>query len=774
MVQADVFAGMNDRQKVAIAHLKGPLLVIAGAGSGKTRVITHRIANLIQHGVKPDQILAITFTNKAAGEMRERVWNLLQIETPWITTFHSAGLRILKLEEDNLGFEHPFTILDEDDQKRMIRKLLKTMDLDQDGPDLRYVQAQISRWKNRLKTPGQLDPQNPGDEQLVQIYYNYEQIKKQECVLDFDDLLLLPVQMFKQNEELLEKYREKFPYILIDEYQDTNMAQYAFIRQLGAHGNVCATGDPDQAIYGWRGADISNILDFEKDFPGCEQVLLEENYRSTKHILQAAQHVVEHNTQRKDKTVFTENVYGDPITLITVDDNNEESKAIAIRCRSLQQKGRDFKDMAVFYRVNSQSRMLEEEFIRQDIPYRIVGGTRFYDRLEVKDVLAYLKLLINPRDTVSFERIVNTPARGIGEKTLALIQDVCIDAGVGFHELLMENELTNRVAVGRSARAIKDLAHLWRRMQTLPREQASYCIGEIIEMTGLEEYYRNRDVGEKGEERVVNIFELQTAAESHGGIAPFLEHVALFTSVDQRAQDANEVLLMTLHASKGLEFPVVFISGCEQGVLPLVRKGIDCDYEEERRLMYVGITRAMEELYISRAVHRVQYGETKRNPPSMFLAEIPNESIRHRDATGRVLHSYGHDQVKDGPSYPDSSLAAVKIEKPTAKGGKELLAQLQNSGAVTSGAALAAALRSGESSQGDGKRKPVVEEGAPIALDGDPFAADDEVIHSTMGEGKVLKLSGPKGDRKITVNFTRGGVKELLLSFAIARMRKKE
>lgn len=774
MVQADVFTGMNPNQRDAIGHIKGPMLVVAGAGSGKTRVITHRIANLIQHGVKPDQILAITFTNKAAGEMRERVWNLLQIQTPWITTFHSAGLRILKLEEDQLGFEHPFTILDEDDQKRMFKKLLKSMGFEKDqGPDIRYLQAQISRWKNRLKTPELIHPNNPADEQLVQIYYNYEKVKKDECVLDFDDLLLLPVRMFRENQELLEKYREKFPYILIDEYQDTNQAQYAFIRLLAEHQNVCATGDPDQAIYGWRGADISNILDFEKDFPGCKQVLLEQNYRSTKYILRAAQNVVEHNTQRKEKKTFTANADGERITLITVDDNQEESRAIATRCKILKEKhDRMYRDMAVFYRVNAQSRTIEEEFIRQDIPYRIVGGTRFYDRLEVKDVLAYMKLLVNPRDMVSFERIVNTPARGIGDKTLQLLHDICIDAGVGFHELLMEDELLNRVAVGRSARAIRDLAQLWRRMQGLPRENAAFCIGEIITMTSLEEHYRARDPGEKGEERVVNIYELQTAAESHGSVEAFLDHVALFTAMDTRPQDMNEVLLMTLHASKGLEFPVVFIAGCEQGILPLVRKGVDCDYEEERRLMYVGITRAMEELYISRAVHRVQYGETKRNPPSMFLAEIPDDCIRHRDATGRVAETYYTRGAQEGPSYPEESLAALSVGKTAAKDGKELIDNLRQAGALTSGAALAASLRSGESAQGHGKRKAGQNKDEAIALPGDPYAAGDEIIHSSLGEGTVVALSGPAGDRKITIDFVRGGRKEILLSFAQKRMSK--
>ncbi|MFW5830356.1 MAG: ATP-dependent helicase, partial [Planctomycetota bacterium] len=393
----DVLGGMNPNQARAVAHIDGSLLVVAGAGSGKTRVITHRIANLIQHDVRPDRLLAITFTNKAAGEMQERVLKLLGLHTPGICTFHSAGLRILKVEHEAAGLPEQFTIVDQDDQRTLLRALIKEGKL-QDILDERYVGWQISQWKNDLRRPDDVHVADEREDDVLRLYRRYHDLMREDHLLDFDDLLMLPVQLFSGDEQLRKRWCERFPYILIDEYQDTNKAQYQLVRLLGSHGNVCATGDPDQAIYGWRGADINNILDFERDFPGCTTVLLEQNYRSTKTILQAAQAVVEHNQQRKDKRIFTDNDQGRPITLITVDDHYEEAKAIAIRCGSLHEReGRDYGDIAVFFRTNAQSRVLEEEFIRRDIPYILIGGTRFYDRREIRDMLAYLRLLVNPR-----------------------------------------------------------------------------------------------------------------------------------------------------------------------------------------------------------------------------------------------------------------------------------------------------------------------------------------------------------------------------------------
>ncbi|MBA3937351.1 MAG: UvrD-helicase domain-containing protein, partial [Planctomycetes bacterium] len=385
----DVFKGMNDFQREAIAHLEGPLLVVAGAGSGKTRVITHRIANIIQHGVRPDRVLAITFTNKAAGEMQERVERLMGLKTPWITTFHSAGLRLLKLESARVGFAHPFSVMDEDDQKRLYKRIFKELKLDPKMVDPRKIIWRISQWKNQLVDIAKFEPNDDIDIWAQQCHVLYAKLCQEECLVDFDDLLVKPVRLLENDEELRRKYVDRFPYILIDEFQDTNQVQYRLIRLLGSHGNICATGDPDQAIYGWRGADIENILNFEKDYDPCKTVLLEENYRSTKVILRAAQGVVSHNTKRKDKTIRTNNDEGRPLLLLAVDDEVDESLAVAAAIDRMQQKqGRHLSDMAVFYRTNAQSRVLEDGLRRRGIPYRIVGGTRFYDRREVKDLLA--------------------------------------------------------------------------------------------------------------------------------------------------------------------------------------------------------------------------------------------------------------------------------------------------------------------------------------------------------------------------------------------------
>jgi len=752
----DVLSGMNPRQAEAVAHINGPLLVIAGAGSGKTRVITHRIANLIQHDVRPDGILAITFTNKAAGEMQERVQRLLGLQTPWICTFHSMGLRILKMEYKAAGLaDHP-VIIDDNDQRTLYKGIIKENGWEEEiNP--RAACWQISAWKNKLLTPNDISPGSDQEDVLKRCYQRYHELIRERNLLDFDDLLLLPVQMLRNNPELRARYQERFPYILIDEYQDTNSAQYEVVRLLGAHQNVCATGDPDQAIYGWRGADIRNILHFERDFPGCKTVLLEQNYRSTSLILQAAQGVVEHNLERKDKTCFTANGAGEALNLITVDDEKDEAMAIAVRCQKLHERGRPLHEMAVFYRTNAQSRILEEEFIRREIPYQLIGGTRFYERLEVRDVLSYLRLLVNPREIMSFERIVNVPARRIGKKTMNQLRDFCGNEGISFHELFSKDDLLDRVAVGRSARTLRDFALFWRRWQRSDRSDPAGCIHQLIDVTALDEHYRNRDPGDIGEARILNIEELISAAEGHNDVEAFLEHVALFTNTDRRTQ-LDQVILMTLHASKGLEFPVVFISGCEQGLLPLIHKGREADIEEERRLMYVGITRAMEELYLSRAVCRQTMGEFKRNPPSMFLSEIPDECIAHRNRSGRKPPPV---KTSDGPRYPSDSRAGALL------GGKvtgNTLERLQAAGTLTTGAALLDAVRAGGAT-GSSVTKPRPSE-EPVIFDTDPYLPGDRIEHALFGPGTVIECKGREAARDVVITFDEGGMKKLQLAFA--------
>ena len=760
-----VFKGMNEFQRQAIAHLDGPLLVVAGAGSGKTRVITHRIANIIQHGVRADRILAITFTNKAAGEMQERVERLLGLKTPWITTFHSAGLRILKLEQAKVGFAHPFSVMDEDDQKRLYKRIYKDLRLDPKVADPRKIIWRISQWKNQMEDIAQVAPNDDLDIWAKQCHVLYARLCQEECLVDFDDLLLKPVRLFEGDEELRRKYIDRFPYLLIDEFQDTNQVQYRLIRLLAEHRNICATGDPDQAIYGWRGADIENILNFERDFAPCLTVLLEQNYRSTKTILRAAQGVVANNTKRKDKTIRTDNIDGKPLQLLAVDDEMDESLAVSAAIERFHKQGRKLAEMAIFYRTNAQSRVLEDGLRRRGVPYRIVGGTRFYDRREVKDLIAYLKLLVNPRDRISLERIANIPKRGIGESTLEQLFTIAEEEALSAHEMLEREELLDRVAVGRAAKPLKDLSRVWRMLRKLPLGSPAACVRGVIELAGLEQHYFASEEAGEGAERVANIREVITASEQYheahpeGGLPGFLELVALVTDADMAERergDVDQLTLMTLHAAKGLEFAVVFITGCEQGVLPLERMGQTADLEEERRLMYVGITRAKEELYLSRARCRMQYGQTFRNEPSIFLGEIPDDCFESRDATGRRTLPEG-DHVRGSSVRAREHSGAVQ-----ALAGKAALDAAMAMG-ITTGLDLKAASR----------REKKVYYDAPQVLEDDPYRPGDPITHSVFGAGTVLAMKGPRDGRTILIEFDGHGAKELQMSFAAGKLSRR-
>lgn len=766
-MQVDVFKDMNDYQREAIASMEGPLLVIAGAGSGKTRVITHRIANIIQHGTRPDRVLAITFTNKAAGEMKERIERLLNLKTPWITTFHSAGLRIMKLEMARLGFAHPFSVMDEDDQKRLYKRIYKELKLDPKVVEPRKIIWRISKWKNELENIPAFQPNDDVDIWAQQCHVLYSKLCQEECLVDFDDLLLKPVRLFESDEELRQKYMARFPYILVDEFQDTNRVQYRLLRQLSDHRNICATGDPDQAIYGWRGADLTNILSFEQDYAPCKKVLLEENYRSTKVVLRAAQGVVSNNTQRIDKVIRTNNDEGKPLSLLAVDDEIDESLAIAAAVDRMRDKGRRLTTMAVFYRTNVQSRVLEDGLRRRGIPYRIVGGTRFFDRREVKDVLAYLKLLVNPVDRVSFERIANVPARGLGEGTLDHLFEFADEHEVALYELLERDEWLERVAVGRTAKALKEMSRMWRMLRTLPLGSPATCVRSVIDLTGIEGHYLKTEEPGEGQERVANVREISSAAEQYhenhpdGGLPGFLEHVALITDADAAAaqeEARDQLTLMTLHAAKGLEFDVVFISGCEEGVLPLARMGQVADLEEERRLMYVGITRAKKELYLCRARCRMLYGQTFRNEPSIFLSEIPTDCFESRDATGRLRLPTG-EHVR----------GTTKLDRP--RNEDDIAAEVAE---LSGAAALAKAMSMGVTSAINLKDASRIEKkayfDAPQVLESDPVQPGDRLTHSVFGSGEVLAMKGPAGNRSVIIAFDRFGKKELLWSFCAGKI----
>lgn len=781
----DPFKGMNEHQREAIAALDGPLQVIAGAGSGKTRVITHRIGNIIQSkGVRPDRILAITFTNKAAREMQERVLRLIGLQTPWITTFHSAGLRLLKMESAKLGMEHPFTILDEDDQKKLYKAVFAELKLDPKVIEPKKIAHLISTWKNELVDIGKREPTDDLEAWAQKAYAVYTRLCHEYCHLDFDDLLLRPVRLFESEPELLKKWQERFPYILVDEYQDTNKVQYRLLRMLGEHRNICATGDPDQAIYGWRGADIENILNFAKDFPDCKKVLLETNYRSTKVILRAAQGVVQNNQKRENKTIRTDNPEGKPLTLVAVDDEVDESYGVAAKVEALHRANRPWADCAVFYRTNAQSRILEDGLRRRGIPYRIVGGQRFYDREEVKHVLAYLKLQVNAADRMALNRIANVPKRGVGEKTLDALFSLADDELVTASEVLDRDELLERVAVGRNGTPLRELARVWRSLKRLPKSNPVACVRGAIELTGLEDHYRKGEEAAEAQDRIANMREVITAAEQYhetypeGGIEGFLDLVSLNTGGEAReelGEHADRVTLMTIHGSKGLEFPVVFITGCEDGVFPLRRMGVVEDLEEERRLMYVGITRAMTELYLSRARCRMMYGQTFRNEPSQFLSEIPGDCFESKDATGRRV-------LPEPTGFMNPKLQkAIDAAKGRLAGQFTTGAQLKQAqgGSAAGGTGSSEEFPDDddfiEDSLGRVRRRPTKDGPAQAEiLSGDPYVPGEAVIHAVFGKGIVRGLRGPQGNRAITIAFDEPvGTKELQLAFAAGKLSKR-
>jgi DNA helicase-2/ATP-dependent DNA helicase PcrA len=759
MAAVDVFKGLNEDQRAAVGHVRGPLLVVAGAGSGKTRVITHRIANLIQSaGTRPDRILAITFTNKAAGEMKERIHKLLGLQTPWICTFHSAGYRMLRMERAREGGEGDFSICDDEEPEKYVRQILKDQGRNPKEFDPRKICGRVSHWKNQLADIHTLTPNDDFDAVCQQVAIEYARRLDAENKLDFDDLLLKPVRLLEKDAVARRRWQERFPYILIDEYQDTNAAQYRLVRLLGEHRNVCATGDPDQAIYGWRGADIRNILRFQEDFekPGDPVTLikLEQNYRSTQAILRAAQGVIENNTERMDKTIRTDNAEGRPISLLAVDDELDESYAIAAALGRFHEAGRAWGDMAVFYRTNAMSRVLEDALRRRAVPYQLHGGTRFYDREEVKHVIAYLKLLVNPRDSAALNRIINVPKRGIGDTTAEQLAAFADEQMVAATEVLERPELLGQIAVGRAAGPLNDLARLWRLLRTLPLGDAPACVRGVIELTELPRHYAELPAAES-EDRVGNMREVITAAEQYregdaaGGLAGFLEEVGLNAESGTRADreaGQDRVQMMTLHAAKGLEFPVVFVAGLEEGLLPLIRgKQIEDDkLEEERRLMYVGITRAMQELYLSRSRCRMLYGQTFHFAPSRFLAEIPSTCFVAKDATGR--HA-----VPD-PTPPPGS----RSRPPSRAEAKAAVEAAMDSGLIKRGSAL----------------RPQTQVGDDQVRGDDPLQPGDRIAHQTFGRGTVAVLRGPPEARVAIIEFEKHGAKELQLAFAMPKITK--
>jgi ATP-dependent DNA helicase UvrD/PcrA len=660
--------GLNPAQQQAVLQTEGALLVLAGAGSGKTRVIAHRIAYLIAQGVDPRRILAVTFTNKAAGEMGQRVEALLTgsgVRTPLVATFHAACVRILRAEIQHLGYPRHFLIYDEDDRLTLVRELCREQGLDERTWSPQAVVSRISRAKNQLQDADALKAaaRTPRDVEVARVFARYEARLRAAGAVDFDDLLGLPVRLWEEHPEVLTYYRNRWRYVLVDEYQDTNAAQYRLLRLLtGGHGNLCVVGDPDQSIYRFRGADLRNILDFERDFPDCRVVRLEQNYRSTAQILEIASAVIAHNQARKDKALWTENERGEAARLFRAWDEIEEAAWVARTVAGLRADGIGLDRVAVFYRTNAQSRVLEDAFRGLGLPYHIVGSVRFYERKEVKDALAYLRLALNAQDDLGFTRAIGVPPRGIGKATLARLAEIAEREGVS---LLVACTLPAATLIGgKAGRALGEFAMLRERVAGLlvePRPLAER-VSAAIDAAGLREALRRERTAE-AESRLENLDELCVAAaefearEGRGELAGFLDSVALISDVDELSEPRAAVTLMTLHSAKGLEFPVVFLTGLEEGVFPHARALADADdIEEERRLAYVGLTRAKARLFLSYACQRRLGAFAGQREPSRFLLEMPEEALvrvggstRHWGSVARETPAPFADDAADAP-----------------------------------------------------------------------------------------------------------------------------
>ncbi len=735
---------LNPPQKEAVLHGEGPLLILAGAGSGKTRVIVHRIVYLIrERGVPPWQILAVTFTNKAAGEMRQRVEHLLGGgELPLISTFHSACARILRREIHHLGYDGNFAIYDDKDAEKLLKEIVAGLNLDEKRYPAKLFAAAIDECKNAGQRPEDLATGDFLQEKVARVYAAYQE-RLQKCnALDFGDLMMLTVRLFETERVVLERYRERFRWIMVDEYQDTNPIQYRLVKLLaGKRQNLCVVGDDDQSIYRWRGADIRNILDFEKDFPGVQVVKLEQNYRSTQTILTAAGLVVAKNKGRKAKTLWTENPGGEQIVYRRLENEREEARFVCAEIGRLLRPGGKLADVAVFYRTNAQSRGVEDAMVADGIPYHMVGGMRFYERLEIKDILAYLKVLDNPADEIALRRIINTPPRGIGHATVDRIAELASRRGSPLFDALREAAGGSLLAAGPKAKIAGFVELLEGFKKLVETVSLSELASRVIQETG----YATRLKEERSDEatdRLANLQELLAALEEfevtneERTLSAFLEQVALISDLERGEKGEDSVTLMTLHAAKGLEFPVVFMIGMEERLFPHVRALDDPDQmEEERRLCYVGMTRARERLFLANARRRRIFGQDQYNSPSRFIADIPREYLDLEEEPGLGTWNRGPGTGdwglgKSVPSTPSShNLAAVFAAE------SEPAPEFANEVRVV-----------------------------PDETDG--VALGMRVRHGKFGVGTIRKIEGGGDEQKVIVWFNSVGPKKLMVRFA--------
>lgn len=738
----DCTYGLNPQQAEAVINTEGPMLIMAGAGSGKTKVLTCRVANLLQKGVRPYRILAITFTNKAAAEMRERVNNMSgpAAKDVWLFTFHAFCARFLRMEIDKLpGYGGNFAIYDTADSQNLIKQILKEMNLDDKRFQPSGILSRISNAKNALQDAAAFARQ-AGDfyeQKVADIYSRYEQKLQLNNALDFDDLLMLSIKLLQENKEVREKYQDRFDYLLVDEYQDTNHAQYLLTKFLAAkHRNICVVGDADQSIYGWRGADIQNILDFEKDYPDAKVIKLEQNYRSTQIILDAANAVIENNTGRKPKNLWTENKSGAEIIYFQAVDERDEARFVIEQLQNLQRtENKKLGDMAILYRTNTQSRIFEEMLIKSGISYNMVGGLKFYERKEIKDIIAYLRVIFNPADSLSLLRIINVPKRGIGDASLAKIQAYAAANNVSLFEAV-----SNAAAIdGLSSRFVSkldDLAGIIFELMNLAGEApVEDLIDRVLRDTGYLEELENERTPQ-AQSRIDNLHELISvaqefaASEEENNLENFLAHVALVSDIDDTELGEDAITLMTLHSSKGLEFPVVFLVGMEEGLFPHARTLMDeTEIEEERRLCYVGITRAKEKLFLSSTKMRTIYGNTVTYPPSRFLQEIPARLVKTIKRQERFSALENFKQVSEKystrPQKPASTFNPHSFmpQKPAAAAG------------------------------GTGTR----------------FNTGDRVSHSKWGEGMVVSVKDSPDGQEVKVAFAGAGVRSLLTKYAVLK-----
>ncbi len=762
-----VFARMNDRQREAVLQTDGPVLILAGAGSGKTTVLVNRVANLVRFGraastegapswlteeniaylrdfaagsqtdeerlaeiisedrPKPWNILAITFTNKAAGELKERLAAMLgdSANDVMAATFHSACVRILRREIEPLGYGKSFTIYDTDDSLRVVKDAMKSLNVDDRTFPPKSVLSVIGRAKDELLGPEQLAEGSNGDYRMgviAKIYRSYQNTLKSANAVDFDDIILLTVRLFQQYPDVLEHYQNRYKYIMVDEYQDTNHAQYQLVSLLaGRHKNLCVVGDDDQSIYKFRGATIENILSFENQFPGAKVIRLEQNYRCTQRILDAANAVIAHNTERKGKTLWTQNDGGEQVQLYRAADEQGEARFIVDTVLKNVENGAKYKDHAVLYRMNAQSNMIERAFVKAGVPYKIIGGLRFFERKEIRDMVAYLSVINNPSDSVRLKRIINEPKRGIGDSTVAAAEQISAQLGIPLFEVIANAE--SYAAMQKKTKPLGEFVQMILELQkTAEDEPLSTLLDEVMSRTGYHLYLLAQ--GFEGQTRLENIEELKSTMvkfeeeNEDGDLSQFLEEVALYTDMDRADLDDDTVLMMTMHSAKGLEFPYVFLAGAEEGIFPgRMSMNSPSEIEEERRLAYVGITRAKKRLYLTTAAQRLLFGQTTRNRLSRFVGEIPKELLDVEDATV-VQHRV--------PAYPQQESRAIRT------------------GGLSS-----------------------VEAAQPVAAKID-LKPGDLVAHKVFGEGMVLSVTPMANDLLVEAAFERGGTKKLMANFA--------